>query len=106
MGTNLDGMTKEQAKWYLVQYKMVEKLRSTFLREGKVTEPFAYQSLKMGINKACTKLGVTLQPIIRQESRGFASTAEFETLRFELNEYRRRLSQIPEAVSAAAIVAA
>jgi hypothetical protein len=84
-GTGLKGMTKEQVKWYQTMTKMLDVVRKDMFRQ-KETDEIAFMTLKLTINKACSRLGIALQTPLNL------------TWKTELDEYRRRLYAIPVAV--------
>ena len=94
-GTGYKGMNREQITWYKKMYKSLETLKPKFLRAGEVTDPMAWATLKIAINKACGRLSVDLKPIVAGKATAYGSTVKEMYVRAELKEYERRLTLIP-----------
>lgn len=105
-GTAFKGMNRDQIAWYLMQFKTFDKLKAKSLKAGEVSDPLAYQTFKLNINKACVRLGIALVTVARTKSTQFGVSDTALFLRAELNEYERRLSAIPVAASKKGAIAA
>lgn len=101
-GTVFAGMSKVQVKWYLAQYKILNRLKhqlGNVLKISTVPAKFnmaEYEKVKAAINTACIRLKIAHSP----KRNHIESLTPAMSLKLDLLEYERRLLQIPYKVAA------